>query len=316
MAEQGYNIGQYRYAGTGCVSVIDSSINYEGVSVGEGDAATTFQDLVITQQSGGQFSRNQDYYLSIKIPQDMNYDLSFNVKLTKDDSEGGSSAEYQFIKTVSISRGGSGSNVYNVVLYETSNGDTKAMIPLPYIAGSPSIKDYVYQNESTKKYYLGLGGTSYNSNFDDYNEISVLASWKQESAGNFATFEFIFRPIEDGFSKILISMLRDASDYSIQRINDQGSIEYGRKVDKNLVQFELLRVNNLVNNINRDGTLSRIGVWSHPGLPMCINGEEIKVGSSGYYELDALPITSLGIVARDGDYNSNFTVDYAYQVEK
>lgn len=46
---------------------------------------------------------------------------------------------------------------------------------------------------------------------------------------------------------------------------------------------------------------------------MIINGEEIKIGPSGYYELDALPIESIGIVAPDNDFSNNFTIDYVYE---
>ena len=45
---------------------------------------------------------------------------------------------------------------------------------------------------------------------------------------------------------------------------------------------------------------------------MAINGEEIRVGASNYYELDnILPVTSLGIVA-DG-YDDQFSIDYQYE---
>ena len=64
---------------------------------------------------------------------------------------------------------------------------------------------------------------------------------------------------------------------------------------------------------NATAALSRIGVWSHPGLVMAVNGEEIRVGPSGFYELDTVPVETLGIVAPDGDYSNNWTVDYEYK---
>jgi hypothetical protein len=44
---------------------------------------------------------------------------------------------------------------------------------------------------------------------------------------------------------------------------------------------------------------------------MAINGEEIKVGPSGYYELNDFEITSLGIACMDS--NDKFTIDYQYE---
>ena len=79
--------------------------------------------------------------------------------------------------------------------------------------------------------------------------------------------------------------------------------------------FDLLyELENLVDQVNRDKTLSRIGIWSHPGLIMTINGEEIRVGPSGYYELDALDIESIGIVATS--WADNWTMDYQYNNEE
>jgi hypothetical protein len=45
---------------------------------------------------------------------------------------------------------------------------------------------------------------------------------------------------------------------------------------------------------------------------LAINGEEIKIGQSNFYELDDFTITSLGVVAKDS--YDRFTIDYQYQV--
>lgn len=44
---------------------------------------------------------------------------------------------------------------------------------------------------------------------------------------------------------------------------------------------------------------------------MAINGEEIQIGSSGYYELNDFPIESFAVVA-DGRKDT-FTVDFQYK---
>lgn len=304
MANQGYQIGQLRYSGSGCISKVNCTIDYEAVPMGDGGAATSFQDLAIKPNSS--LIAGQPYYLSLDIPQDMNYDLNFNIKLVKSDSN-----DYQFLRNVSIVRGGSGDNTQNVVLYELDDGTIRAMIPFPYKPGTQNTKGYIYYDENNGNYYLGNGGTKY-TRTSKYNDITMIASWKQSTTNNFGSFELVFKPVEDGFSKIVISMVRDATDYNIQRLDNNGNIEFGRKVDKNLVRFGLSKIYNFVDNINKGGSLSRIGVWSRPGLMMCINGEEIKVGTNGYYELDALPVTSIGFIAKDNDYSNNWTLDYEY----
>lgn len=302
-----YQIGQIRYSGSGCVSNVASSLGYESVSMGESGSATStsFQDVLITPNTP--FIKDRDYYLSIKIPQDMNYDMTFNVKIIK--KEDNLNTVYQFLKSITILRGGSGENVYNVALYEKSDKSVAAMIPLEYRAGTSNTKDFLYYSSSNGKYYLGNGGTSYTETYN-YNDLSVVASWKQEEGSNFGVFEMTFRPVEDSFAGILLEMVRTAEDYNIQRPDGT----FGRLVDIDNVEYTLYELSNLVDQVNRDKTLSRIGVWSHPGLIMTINGEEIRVGPSGYYELDALDIESIGIVATS--WADNWTMDYTYNNEE
>ena len=45
---------------------------------------------------------------------------------------------------------------------------------------------------------------------------------------------------------------------------------------------------------------------------MSINGEEIRIGQSGYYELNDFNITNFGIVVKDA--NDRFSLDYQYKV--
>ena len=82
MADQ--QIGQLRFTGSGCVSTVSSSIGYQDVSMGDSSGSTTstsFKDVVITPDTA--FVKDRDYYLSIAIPQDMNYDMQFNLKIIK-----------------------------------------------------------------------------------------------------------------------------------------------------------------------------------------------------------------------------------------
>lgn len=307
----GYQIGQYRFRGTGsCVSSVASSKSYKNVSMtgsGSTDDAS-FRDMRITTNSP--LIRDTDYYLYVKIPQDMNYNLTFNIKLTKREAQG-ATEEYQFLKNITIPRGGSATNVYNVVLYETSSGTIRAMIPETYVAGQTNVRDYIYYDAATGKYYLGNGNTTYTQTMD-YNDMSMTATWIHQAGDYFGYAEIVFRPVEDNFSEITLEMVRTAEDYNIQSEDDSGNPVYGRYIPIDQFDYTLYTLTNLVNEINPNGPLYRIGVWSHPSLMMAVNGEEIRVSNSGYYELDGiLPIESLGIVAVD--YNDNFTIDFQYE---
>lgn len=305
-------MGQYRYSGSGAVTTINPVLSYKPIAVSTGSSteASSFQDIQVSP-AGGTFLQDQDYYFKIAIPQDMNYTMNFDIQLIKTD--GSSEEEFQFIKNVSVERGGTGQNVYNVVLYEDLDGNIKSMIPLTYTAGKTNVRNNLYYQASTNAYYIGNGGTSY-TRWDKFNNLSVVASWRTELGDNYGIFEMTFRPIDSGFTHLHLKMVRSAEDYNIQRTGTNNMVEFGRKIDITKVKCTLYALTNLVPALSPYDVLSRIGVWSHPGLIMTINGEEIRVTANGYYELDVLPITSLGIVAPDGDYSNFFTIDYEYEI--
>lgn len=308
------SIGQYRFKGAGtCVATVPSEKAYTSTAtVGIDESSTSFQDVkIITSQT---LEVNQDYYLYLKIPQDMNYDMAFNIKLMRQSTTGTGEMLYQFLKSITIPKGGTGNNVYNVALYGIGEYDSSgkekvaAMIPLKYVAGAKNVKGSLYI-DNNNNYYLGNGNNTYTPT-THVNDLMVAASWIHELGENFGYAELVFRPVEGMFTDIVIEMVRTAEDYNIMQDVDGESV-YGRRVSLDDFDYKLYKLANLVDEINNEGTLTRIGIWGHSGLLMAINGEEIRVGASNLYELDnVIPITSIGIVAED--YSDSFTIDYTY----
>ena len=70
-------------------------------------------------------------------------------------------------------------------------------------------------------------------------------------------------------------------------------------------------INYLNTSIENKGTLKQIGVQGPPGLLMSINGEPIRIGRSGLYEINnGINTTFIGfIVEADEKY---FILDYQY----
>jgi hypothetical protein len=316
-----FQVGQLRYTGKNCVTELTSVLSYQYTNLtnNETSIATNFKDVLVTPLNNS-FEKDKSYYFYIAIPQDMNYDLNFNIKLVK--KQNNQVQYYQFLRQLSVLRGGTAENVFNIALYETTNGKVLSMIPLEYQAGVTTQKDKLYiqrLDNNQVKFYLGTGSTAYLST-DKVNLSQIVASWRQSEDTNYSDFEIVFTPLEEGFTSILLELERSAEDYSIQHTTETG-IEYGRYVDiskisKDKGQIKLYSVNNLIDTIRAGATLSRIGVNSCPGLLMAINGEEIRVGPSGYYECDVIPITSIGIVAGNNNYENNWTLDYTYDNEK
>lgn len=316
------SIGQIRYAGSGYITDVPVQSKYQSVTIGAENVATDFQDVVITLDGDQAFQVNRDYYLKIAIPQSLNYNMSFHVKLIKNTSDNITQV-YQYLKNVNVPKGGSeqDKNVANVALYKKSGKDPRnvaAMIPNAYKPNITTVKDEIYYNPVADnegyKFYLGTGTYNGYNRTTDVNMVTVAMSWITGITDSYGTFEMVFRPVDEGFNGILIEMEREPIDYNIQNTMPDGTVQFGRRIDLDKMQVTLYGLNNLVNNIfNEAGhILDRIGVWSHPGLMMAINGEEIKVGPSGFYECDVVPITSLAIVAPDNDFTNNFTVDYTY----
>jgi len=85
--------------------------------------------------------------------------------------------------------------------------------------------------------------------------------------------EFVFSPLL-AFDCILFELQRTVADYRYE-------VRY-----PHIAYEELSVINNIINSRISDGAkLIKIGVQSHPGLMMCINGEEIRTCRTGVYEL-------------------------------
>lgn len=93
-----------------------------------------------------------------------------------------------------------------------------------------------------------------------------------QSGTGWADIDFIFSPLM-AFDTILFKLQREAIDYSTS------SCRY-----PTIIYQELSIINNLITTLGLK-SLYKIGVQSRPGFLMCINGEEIRTGRSGIYEL-------------------------------
>lgn len=71
-------------------------------------------------------------------------------------------------------------------------------------------------------------------------------------------------------------------------------------------------ISNVIPSLDIDGAgkLKQIAVQSRPGLPMCIDGEMIRVGRSGIYEINyGVDVYFIGFMP---DENDHFIMDYQY----
>ena len=137
---------------------------------------------------------------------------------------------------------------------------------------------------------------------DDIEYIQTLPKvFGSTESGDKVYFEKIFSPLEE-YPYLGFVLHRDSFDESTPR---QVTLE----VDKI----------GIINNIKPNGNvpLTKIGLQAKPGSLFCINGEQIRVGKSGVYEINSgIPITFFGTADNEivnNSFKNNFILDYAYQ---
>ena len=77
---------------------------------------------------------------------------------------------------------------------------------------------------------------------------------------------------------------------------------------------KLQEINNLITalNVSSTGKLKQIGVQSAPGFLMSIDGEAVRVGRSGIYEINnGISVSFIGFIVEPDD-NKYFILDYQY----
>ncbi len=138
------------------------------------------------------------------------------------------------------------------------------------------------------------------------NTITVPRGKEDE----FFAFDLVISP-NSTYNQILFLLNRNSEDFVIE--NEDGS--YGRKVKLEVEYYE--EVINVIDtylnaSINNAGILKQIGVQGPPGMLMCIEGEGIRVGRSGIYEINnGVFVTFLGFIIQDDEQN-HFFLDYQY----
>lgn len=100
-------------------------------------------------------------------------------------------------------------------------------------------------------------------------QITIRGGDREE----WVSVEFVFHPIVQ-FDTILFQLQRTIDDYRV-------FARYPK-----IAYQQLSVINNIINSkIGNDISLLKIGVQSHPGLTLCINGEEMHLSRSGIFEI-------------------------------
>jgi hypothetical protein len=155
---------------------------------------------------------------------------------------------------------------------------------------------------SSQKFYIYLVNYDDTAGTDTKTQYLKTIEVQAGDESDWVDFEMLFSPLM-GFDCLLFQLQRTIDDY-------RTDTRYPR-----IVYEEFSLVNNAITTkITAGVELTKMGVQSHPGLIMCVNGEEIHIGRSGTYEVRngiiSVDFFSV-IVAAEEDYNGTnpLTVD-------
>ena len=316
------------------------------INVMSDDIGEEYQRLVIkksdTNNSNFDLEVETSYLLELKIKKDFYYSQSIALRLMswnrKDDDSIAENPSYQLIQTIYVPRASLDEVGYTnsrVVLYQElesdgkypeipgrENNEPKVAIPVIYSGtGSIDVKtgDIVYFNNTQQCYKVTNGGrytspSALKENLKDigYNSTILNHTWlyNEEKDSDYVTYSMIFTPkiATKNLNSIYLHLLSIAEDKDLswtKTVNNVTKIKKGRQI-----QLESCALYKLKNLISEDRNPTSIGVWGHPNLMLGINGEEIKIGPSGYYELHDFEITNLNVAAKEPF--DRYTIDLQY----
>ena len=179
-------------------------------------------------------------------------------------------------------------------------------------------QNYYYLNFSVKKmnsiqnFYLKLKNlTQSDDDFSDNNEQIIAEFTVPQSTveDDWANFEIIIAPNKT-YGQLYWDLRRTISNDYLSTSDMQVEGAIGRKMTIVINQFAIIK--NIVKDINK---IVKIGVQGPPSLLMCINGEQIRIGKTGIFEIneDNVSISFVGFVPKvKNNILEYFIMDYEY----
>lgn len=168
-----------------------------------------------------------------------------------------------------------------------------------------------YREDSSQSFNVRIR----NSNSEEANNYQNLRSYSVNQGIGSTIFEMVFSP-NAIYNQIVFELNRIPLDYTTE--NDDGT--YGRLMTVEILEFNSL--NNVIDYLSSSYSgltkLNKIGIQGPPGLLMCINGEEIRIGRSGIYEINnnSITISFIGFVLKESAFTQDgldyFIMDFQY----
>lgn len=328
-----YNMGQIRYNTNGDY-IQDLKFRDHVIVTPSLSNSVSYRDIILYSDNNYNFSQNESYYLRLNIPRNLSYNMTFDLKLLTrpTNNEAINRNQYQEIKRFVVPRDSSNQITYSKVILYPYDGVTETAEPAVNIvkpieeAVVGDVYSIIVEDIETKKteekFYIKKADEEDDVEIEFKNDVLLNHTWREDVSKDMYPIDFVFSNKVDNvsFNAILLELNRNAYDDDISYEVD-GTVYKGLFVgdtsaeeqkETGNIGVECYKINNLITPISGVSSFDSIGVWSHPDAIMSINGEEIRIGQSGYYELNDFNITNFGIVVKDA--NDRFSLDYQYKV--
>ena len=143
---------------------------------------------------------------------------------------------------------------------------------------------------------------------EDGKREQIIKTYELGSGNYYHSVEFAFTPKTD-FSKIVFELAR-SQQYDFMEGEPRKMAFY------NGSRVVLASVFNILESLLELNSIFKLGIQGPTDLIVCVNGEPIRIGKSGIFEIfkDDFNIYSVGFIINPNDTNKdkNFIMDYCY----
>ena len=170
------------------------------------------------------------------------------------------------------------------------------------------LKVGIIRQETEQKFDVVLKNNTSTSNLSQTISTFTVPALDNTN-NNTAIIELVISP-NSSYNQIIFQLRRIADDFTIT--NEQGTI--GRIIKISTSDTSIGQMRNILDTIGQS-PLTKIGMQGPSGLLFCINGQEIRIGPNGIYEIkNGYKITFIGCAILPNDVNNNyFILDYQYE---
>lgn len=162
-----------------------------------------------------------------------------------------------------------------------------------------SIKEMTEYSQMVKVYLKYSGAQE--DNTQDLKTVTI----ERGADEVFRTYDFIFTP-NGTYDQIIFELMREPFDNEIRNDDDT----YGRVITLKI--DSLVSINNVITSLPTT-VIKKLGIQGPQGMLFCMNGEELRIGRTGIYELAfEYDVDFLGFIIDALPNKNSFILDYQY----